>query len=74
MAYRTRNAILLEHLATHEPVEYTTPQGEYAAKLTTAEKAVLPIAVGSTLCLALAVYGMPGGLAKKLADRITGGI
>jgi hypothetical protein len=42
--------------------------------LTTADKAVLPIAAGSTLCLALAVYGMPGGLAKALADRITGGI
>jgi itaconate CoA-transferase len=72
MAYRTPNATTLEHPANHQPVEYASPQGEYAAKLTTAEKAVLPIADGSTLCLALAV-GMPGGLAKAVADRITGG-
>jgi len=72
MVYRTPNATTLEHAANHGPVEYASPQGEYAAKLTTAEKAVLPIADGSTLCLALAV-GMPGGLAKAVADRITGG-
>jgi itaconate CoA-transferase len=51
---------------------YRTPQEEYAAKLTTAEEAVQHIADQSTLCLALAV-GMPGGLAKAVADRITSG-
>jgi itaconate CoA-transferase len=40
--------------------------------LTTAERAVRPIADGSPLFLALAV-GMPGGLAQAVADRITGG-
>jgi hypothetical protein len=73
MAYRIPNTIALEHPANREPVEYASPQAEYAAKLTTAEKAVLPLADGSTLCLALAV-GMPGGLAKAVADRITLGI
>ena len=51
---------------------YRSPQEEYAVKLTAAEKAVEHIADGSTLCLALAV-GMPGGLAKAVADRITAG-
>ena len=45
------------------------PQQEYAAKLTTAANAVKDIANGSTLVLALAV-GMPGGLARAIADRI----
>jgi hypothetical protein len=52
MAYRIPNTITLEHPANGEPVEYASPQAEYAAKLTTAEKAVLPLADGSTLCLA----------------------
>ena len=51
---------------------YKTPQEEYQAKLTTAAKAVEGIADGSTLCLALAV-GMPGGLARAVADRILAG-
>ena len=51
---------------------YQTPKQEYAAKLTTAAKAVEGIADGSTLCLALAV-GMPGGLARAVADRIEAG-
>lgn len=51
---------------------YRTPQEEYAAKLTTPAKAVEGIANGSTLCLALAV-GMPGGLAKAVANRILAG-
>lgn len=51
---------------------YRTPQEEYATKLTTPAKAVEGIANGSTLCLALAV-GMPGGLAKAVADRILAG-
>ncbi len=51
---------------------YQTPQQEYAAKLTTAAKAVEGMADGSTLCLALAV-GMPGGLARAVADRILAG-
>lgn len=51
---------------------YGTPQEEYAAKLTTPAKAVEGIANGSTLCLALAV-GMPGGLARAIADRILAG-
>jgi len=49
-----------------------TPVEEYAAKLTTPEKAVAGIADGSTLCLALAA-GMPGGLARAVADRILAG-
>ncbi len=49
-----------------------TPQQEYAARLTTPAKAVEGIANGSTLCLALAV-GMPGGLARAVADRILAG-
>jgi itaconate CoA-transferase len=48
---------------------YRVPEKEYAAKLTTPAKAVESIRNGSTLCLALAV-GMPGGLAKAVADRI----
>jgi itaconate CoA-transferase len=51
---------------------YPTAQEDYAAKLTTAAKAVEGIANGSTLCLALAV-GMPGGLARAVADRILAG-
>ncbi len=51
---------------------YRTPQQEYAAKLTTAAKAVEGIPDDSTLCLALAV-GMPGGLAHAVADRILAG-
>ncbi len=51
---------------------HKTPQQEYAAKLTTPAKAVEEIADGSTLCLALAV-GMPGGLARAVADRILAG-
>jgi hypothetical protein len=72
MAYRTPNATTQEHPANREPAANRSPQAEYAAKLTTAERAVRRIADGSTLCLALAV-GMPGGLAKVVADRITGG-
>jgi len=51
---------------------YQTPSEQYAAKLTTPEKAVEGIQNGSTLCLALAV-GMPGALAKAVADRILAG-
>ena len=51
---------------------YRTPKEDYAAKLTTPAKAVEGIANGSTLCLALAV-GMPGGLARAVADRILAG-
>ena len=51
---------------------YRTAQEDYAAKLTTPAKAVEGIANGSTLCLALAV-GMPGGLARAVADRILAG-
>lgn len=51
---------------------HPTPQEEYAAKLTTPEKAVEAVKDGSTLCLALAV-GMPAGLAKAVADRILAG-
>jgi len=45
------------------------PSEQYAAKLTTPENAVRKIKSGSTLCLALGV-GMPGGLAKAVADRV----
>jgi itaconate CoA-transferase len=72
MAYRTSNETTLVHPSNHESLAYPSPQAEYAAKLTTTEKAVRPIADGSTLCLALAV-GMPGGLAKAVADRVTAG-
>ncbi len=51
---------------------YRTPKEDYAAKLTTPAKAVEKIADGSTLCLALAV-GMPGGLARAVADRVLAG-
>ncbi|MGB8493310.1 MAG: acetyl-CoA hydrolase/transferase C-terminal domain-containing protein [Candidatus Acidiferrum sp.] len=51
---------------------YRTAQEDYAAKLTTPAKAVEGIANGSTLCLALAV-GMPGGLARAVADRVLAG-
>ena len=51
---------------------YPTAQEDYAAKLTTPAKAVEGIANGSTLCLALAV-GMPGALARAVADRILAG-
>jgi itaconate CoA-transferase len=51
---------------------YRTAQEDYAAKLTTPAKAVEGIADGSILCLALAV-GMPGGLARAVADRILAG-
>ena len=51
---------------------YRTAQEDYAAKLTTPAKAVEGIASGSTLCLALAV-GMPGGLARAVADRVLAG-
>jgi len=51
---------------------YRTAQEDYAAKLTTPAKAVEGIVNGSTLCLALAV-GMPGGLAKAVADRVLAG-
>jgi itaconate CoA-transferase len=51
---------------------YRTPAEQYAAKLTTAEKAVEKIQDGSTLCLALAA-GMPASLAKAVADRILAG-
>jgi itaconate CoA-transferase len=50
-------------------MRYQTPQQEYAAKLTTPANALKDIADGSTLVLALAV-GMPGGLARAVADRI----
>jgi itaconate CoA-transferase len=49
-----------------------TPVEEYAARLTTPEKAVEAIQDGSTLCLALAA-GMPASLAKAVADRILAG-
>jgi len=51
---------------------YRTPNEQYAAKLTKPEKAVESIQCGSTLCLALGV-GMPGGLARAVADRILAG-
>ena len=51
---------------------HRTPAEQYAAKLTTPEKAVEPIQDGSTLCLALAA-GMPASLAKAVADRILTG-
>ncbi len=51
---------------------YRTPKEDYAEKLTTPAKAVEGIANGSTLCLALAV-GMPGGLARAVADRVLAG-
>ncbi len=51
---------------------YPTAKEDYAAKLTTPAKAVEGMANGSTLCLALAV-GMPGGLARAVADRILAG-
>jgi itaconate CoA-transferase len=51
---------------------YRSPTKEYETKLTTAAQAVKSIQNGSTLCLALAV-GMPGGLAKAVADRILSG-
>ncbi|HTP68449.1 MAG TPA: acetyl-CoA hydrolase/transferase C-terminal domain-containing protein [Dongiaceae bacterium] len=51
---------------------YRTPAEEYAAKLTTPEKAVEHIQNGSTLCLALAA-GMPAALAKAVADRVLAG-
>jgi len=51
---------------------HRTAQEDYAAKLTSPAKAVEGIANGSTLCLALAV-GMPGGLARAVADRILAG-
>ena len=51
---------------------YRTAKEDYAAKLTTPAKAVEGIADGSTLCLALAV-GMPGGLARAVADRVLAG-
>ncbi len=48
---------------------HETPQQEYEAKLTTPADAVKGMENGSTLVLALAV-GMPGGLARAIADRI----
>jgi itaconate CoA-transferase len=72
MGYRTPGTTTLEHPAKEASLGYRSPGAEYAAKLTTTKKAVEPIADGSTLCLALAV-GMPGGLAKAVADRITAG-
>ncbi len=51
---------------------HQTPNEQYAAKLTTPEQAVKCIQNGSTLCLALAA-GMPGGLAKAVAERILAG-
>ena len=53
-------------------MRYRTPVEEYAAKLTTPEKAVTVIEDGSTLCLALAA-GMPASLARAVADRILAG-
>lgn len=50
-----------------------TPKEEYAAKLTIPANAVENMADGSTLCLALGV-GMPGGLAKAVADRVLAAI
>lgn len=49
-----------------------TPQQQYLTKLTKPDKAVEPIADGSTLCIALGM-GMPSGLAKAFADRVLGG-
>jgi itaconate CoA-transferase len=53
-------------------MRYRTPVEEYAAKLTTPEKAVAVMEDGSTLCLALAA-GMPASLARAVADRILAG-
>src|SRR5271166_451307 len=72
MAYRKANQTSLESPANEEFMGYRSPEEDYAVKLTTAEKAVAHIADSSTVCLALAV-GMPGGLAKAVADRITAG-
>lgn len=47
-----------------------SPQAEYAARLTSAEDAVKPIKSGSILCVALGM-GMPSGLARAVANRIT---
>lgn len=71
MAHRTPTE---EHTATTtiSGNGYPTPQEQYAAKLTTPEKAVAPIRSGSTLCLALGV-GMPGGLAKAVSERVLAG-
>jgi itaconate CoA-transferase len=51
---------------------HPTPQEQYAAKLTTPAQAVRDIRDGGTLCLALGV-GMPGGLAKAVAERVISG-
>lgn len=51
---------------------HRTPAEEYAAKLTTPDKAVEHIQDRSTLCLALAA-GMPASLAKAVADRVLAG-
>jgi len=48
------------------------PSEEYAAKLSTPARSVASIQNGSTLCLALGV-GMPGGLARAVADRVLSG-
>jgi len=53
-------------------MRYATPKDEYAAKLTTAERAMATLQDGNTLCLALAA-GMPASLAKAVADRILAG-
>jgi len=62
----------LTQSATPRGHRYSTPRQQYAAKLTTPAKAVERLESGSTLCLALGV-GMPGGLAKAVADRILAG-
>lgn len=71
MAYRTPT----EELAGASPRvgrRHPSPQEQYAAKLTTAAKAVSTMESGSTLCLALGV-GMPGGLAKAVSERVLSG-
>jgi itaconate CoA-transferase len=55
-----------------DSMRHPTPAEQYAAKLTTPAKAVEALQDGSTLCLALAA-GMPGGLARAVADRILAG-
>ncbi|MGB7845319.1 MAG: acetyl-CoA hydrolase/transferase C-terminal domain-containing protein [Candidatus Acidiferrum sp.] len=75
MGYQTLSEPHAEKLtasSNKESMGYQTPREQYAAKLTTPAKAVESIQSGSTLCLALGV-GMPGGLAKAVADRILAG-
>jgi len=71
MAYRTSS----EEFAGTSTLNgngYPSPKEQYAAKLTSAAKAVSTIQSGSTLCLALCI-GMPAGLAKAVSDRVLSG-